>query len=87
MKLTQQVKPMPKQPKSYGNITLSSADFPEVAKLTLGAKQTITVEVDITGLNKPDRWEVSEGHAKPGDVIARINITNVMLPKEKKSDK
>jgi hypothetical protein len=85
MKLTAKVKPMPKEPKSYGHITLSSADFPGVADLKLGDKQTFTVEVDITALRKPDRWEVSDGNAKPNDVVASIKIMNVVLPKEKKT--
>lgn len=84
MKLENKIKAVSAEPKSYGHITLNSSDFPGVANLTLGDKKTITVEVDIRALRKPDNWQISEDKMKPNDIIAEIKIMNVILPKEKK---
>jgi hypothetical protein len=77
MKLSQSVKPMHKEAKSYGNLTLSSADFPKVAELCLGDNQKFEITARITALRNPDRWEVSEHKVNPKDVIASITITGV----------
>ena len=81
MKLVQKVTAV-KEPKSYGHITLNSSDFPEVANLKLGDKQTFEITVDVTALRKPDSWEVSNNKVKPSDVIASIRVTNVKIEKE-----
>lgn len=82
MKLENKVKAVKAEPKSYGHITLNSSDFPGVKELTLGDKKSITVEVDIRALRKPDRWQISEDKMKPDDVIADIKIMGVSLPKK-----
>lgn len=90
MKVAQKISVAKKEPKSYGQITLNSANFPGVKDLTLGDKQNIMVSVDIRSLSKPDRWQISEEGMKPTDVIARINILGVTLPTKamkKKMDK
>ena len=87
MKLEAKVKAII-EPKSYGQITLNSGDFPGVKDLTLGDKKEITISVDITALRKPDRWDISEKRMKPTDVIANVRILGVTLPmKEKKKEK
>ena len=83
MKLEAKVKAI-KPPKSYGNITLSSVDFPDVANLKLGDVKSVVINIDITELRKPDNWDISEGRAKPTDVIARVNIKGIQFPKEEK---
>jgi hypothetical protein len=82
MKLENKVKAV-KQVKSYGNLHLSSKDLPEVKNLSLGDKITLAIEVDVRGLRKPDRWEISEEGMKPGDIRADINILGVTLPSKK----
>lgn len=82
MKIQSKIKAV-KQEKSYGNLRLSSADFPGVKELDIKETLTLTVEVEVKGLRSPDNWEVSEGGAKPTDIFADVNIKNITLPKKK----
>jgi hypothetical protein len=83
MKVANKVKAV-KTVKSYGHLNLSSRDFPGISDLTLSEKLTLTIEVDITALRKPDPWEVAHNGGKPNDITASVNILGVTLPAKKK---
>jgi hypothetical protein len=76
MQLENKVKAV-KEEKSYGNLQLSSATHPFVKDLKLGEATEITITVKVTSLRQPDRWEISDKQAKPTDVHASVNVTNI----------
>lgn len=84
MKVENKVKAI-KVAKSYGSLHLNSKDTPGVKDLTIGEKKTITIEVEITGLRKPDRWEIQEEKMNPNDVKVNMEIRKVVLPSKNKS--
>ena len=69
-----------KEVKSFGRINVNSKDVPGVKDLTIGQKVTITIDVEITGLRKPDRWEISNKEILPTDVKVDMEIRKVVLP-------
>lgn len=83
MKLSSQVKAV-KEEKSYGHLTLNSADHPEVLDCKIGETKELTITVKVKGLRQPDRWEISEKQMKPKDVVANVIITDI---KHKSSEK
>ena len=87
MELKQQIKPAPKEPVSFGSLTLSSATCPEIKNLKLGVNQKMEITVEVTSLRKPDRWEISEGNHKPTDVLASVKITSISCKGDDKDDK
>jgi len=64
----------PKQKRHYGNLSLVDSDFPGAGELKIGEKVTVQVEVEVTGLRKPDKWDISEGYAKATDVQLSCDI-------------
>lgn len=76
MKLESKVKAV-KEEKSYGHLTLNSADHPEVAECKIGEEKELTIKIRVKGLRQPDRWEIQDKQMKPKDVVANVIITDI----------
>jgi hypothetical protein len=76
-----------KEEKSYGNLYLSSNDLPFVKDLKIGDMTEFEIKVKVTALRMPDRWEVSEGRAKPKDIKADVIILSIEHKAEEKEEK
>lgn len=87
MKLESKVKAV-KEAKSYGTLNLNSQDYPEIKDMSIGDIKKCVITSEVVSLRKPDRWEISDQKMKPTDVIVRVEIRKIEMPKmEKKADK
>lgn len=83
--LSQKVKPV-KEVKSYGSLHLTSKDLPNVKNLSIGDKLTITTDIEVVGLRKPDRWEIQNDNLRPTDIKVNVEIRKVNIPDKKVSE-
>lgn len=74
MEIKQAMGKSPKKDKYRGNLNIDSAEIPGASKWDIGQEIEMTVKVRVTGLREPDKWEISEGSAKKGQVNVNSEI-------------
>lgn len=67
----------PKSKKHRGTINIDSADVPDAKNWKIGDKVKLTVEVEVTGLRKPDRWEIEEEGMSKDIIKVQSEITTI----------
>lgn len=65
------------QKKYKGNISLSSGEIPEAKNWGIGDKVNLLVEVEITGLRKPDQWEIDEKSCDKNSIKVQSDILSI----------
>lgn len=68
-----------KTEKYKGNIHLDSDTFKEAKNFKIGDKVKLMVEIEVTGLRIPDKWEIEEGKSKDTVQVSSeiINISPI----------
>lgn len=68
-----------KTEKYKGNIHLDSDTLKEAKNFKIGDKVKLMVEIEVTGLRMPDKWEVEEGKSKDSVQVSSeiINISPI----------
>lgn len=66
-----------KTEKYKGNIHLDSDTFKEAKNFKIGDKVKLMVEIEVTGLRVPDKWEVSEEGKSKDCVQVSSEIINI----------
>lgn len=46
--------------KNYGHLNIDSTDLASAKNAKIGDKMTVLVEIEVTGLRKPDKWDAEE---------------------------
>lgn len=77
MKIESKIKAVKPMPKSYGHIGISSKDVPEVKNAKLTDEHQFLITVSVRALRAPDKWEISEGYKKPGEITLDGDITKI----------
>ena len=66
-----------KSKRNYGHLSITSGDLPSVKDAKIGDKIVVAVEIEVTGLIKPDSWDVEEYGMKKGEVKLQSDILSI----------
>lgn len=77
MKIEPKIKVVVPEEKSYGSLTLNSKEHPFVKDLKLGVETECYITVKVKGMRVADRWEISEGLSKPGEIRVELLIAKI----------
>lgn len=76
------------KPKRHlGNLNITSADMVSAKTAKIGSKIQVVVEIEVTGLSKPDVWDIEQHGMKATDVNLRSDILSIREYKNAKKDK
>lgn len=67
----------PKTTRNYGHLNITSGDVSSLKNAKIGDKIKLEVEIEVTGLQKPDRWDIEEMGMKAGEVRIQSDIKGV----------
>lgn len=67
----------PKRIRSKGHLNITSMDIQEVKDWNIGDKIEVLVELEVTGLRKPDRWEIEEEGVSKDSVNVNSDIISI----------
>ncbi len=66
-----------------GSLSISSADIPEAKSWNIGDKVKVLVEIEVTGMERPDKWEIDEARFKKDVIKIRSEIQTIKGYKDK----
>lgn len=66
-----------------GSLSISSADIPEAKSWNIGDKIKVLVEIEVTGMERPDKWEIEDTGIKKDDIKIRSEIQTIKGYKDK----
>ena len=76
----------PKSTRSKGHLNITSMDIVEAKDWNIGDKIEVLVELEVTGLRKPDKWEIEEEGVSKESVNINSDIISIK-PKPNASKK
>ena len=87
MEINPKITVAPKEEKSYGRLNLNSREHPFVKDLKLGVETECCITIKVKGMREADRWEISEGTSKPGDINVELSIVKIEHKVNKSKEK
>lgn len=69
-----------KTEKYKGNIHIDSDSLKEAKNFKIGDKVKLVVEIEVTGLRVPDKWEIKEEGKSKNAVQVSSEIINISMP-------
>ena len=67
----------PKRIRPKGHLNITSMDIQEAKDWNIGDKIEVLVELEVTGLRKPDRWEIEEEGVSKDSVNVNSDIISI----------
>lgn len=78
---------MGKKPKSnrhLGNLNITTADIPNAKDWNIGDKVKVMVEIEVTGIRKPDKWETEDDGVTEKSIMISSEIKTIKADNAKK---